>query len=195
MKIEDAILIMDGKTSKDYLYMYEPEDRPFLIEEAKCIAINILNEIQACTNVETVDEFKELLAGIKTNSKTSEQITVKYEKYYNDNRHLYDVKVFDSLEALADWMFSLVKGEYKKSMWFTDPEGRHEVNGKLHLDGSCIKSCDGEWTYWIEQIEKNGAIIYSTGKFTNGICYWNDEIKQWLKACKAKMNNPQFVFG
>lgn len=58
-----------------------------------------------------------------------------------------------------------------------------------------IKENDSKWTYWVELIEKDGAIIYSTGKFTNGICHWNDEIKQWLITCRERMNNPVFNFG
>lgn len=123
-------------------------------------------------------------------------IKIKYEKYYNDYINSYETKTFDSLESLADWLFGLVKGEYKKSMWFVDPENSCVYNdGKLHLDGSCIKSRDEKWIYWVELIEKDGAIIYSTGKFTNGICHWNDEIKQWLIACRERMNNPMFNFG
>lgn len=122
-------------------------------------------------------------------------IRVKYEKYYNDYRNSYETKGFGSLEELADWLFGMVKGEYKRSMWFTDPNNDHMFDGKLRLDGSCIKSNDGEWVYWIEQIEKDGVIIYSTGKFTNGICHWNDEIKQWIADCRERMNKPTFNFG
>lgn len=122
-------------------------------------------------------------------------IKVKYEKYYNDYIKSYETKSFNSLEGLADWLFEMVKGEYKRSMWFVNPNDDHMFDGKLRLDGSCIHSRDGEWRYWIHKIEKDGAIIYSTGKFTNGICHWNDEIKCWLRVCRERMNNPQFNFG
>lgn len=122
-------------------------------------------------------------------------ITVKYEKYYNDYRKSYETKNFSSLEELADWLFGLVKGEYKRSMWFVNPNDDHMRDGKLRLDSSCIKSNDGCWIYWVHQIEKDGAIIYSTGTFTNGICHWNEEIKQWLLDCRERMNNPTFNFG
>ena len=122
-------------------------------------------------------------------------IKVKYEKYYNDYKKSYETKNFNSLNNLADWLFGMVKGEYKRSMWFVDPDNKHLFNGELRLDGSCIHSNDGEWIYWIEQIEKDGVIIYSTGKFTNGICHWNDEIKEWLRCCRERLSNPQFNFG
>ena len=122
-------------------------------------------------------------------------IKVKYHKYYNDYRNSYETKTFNSLDELADWMFGMVKGTYEYKIWFVDPDANYMRENKLRLDGSCIKSNDGEWSYWIEQIEKDDKIIYSTGKFTNGICHWNDEIKCWLRVCGERMNNPQFNFG
>lgn len=122
-------------------------------------------------------------------------IKVKYEKYYNDYRNSYETKTFNSLDELADWMFGMVKGKYEYKIWFTDPDSNHIFENKLRLDGSCIKSNDGVYTYWIEQIEKDDKIIYSTGKFTNEICHWNDEIKCWLRVCRERMDNPQFNFG
>ena len=122
-------------------------------------------------------------------------IKVKYHKYYNDYRNSYETKTFSSLEELADWLFGMVKGKYEYKIWFTNPNEDNMFDGKLRLDGSCIKSNDGEWSYYIEQIEKDDKIIYSTGKFTNGICHWNDEIKSWLRVCRERMNNPQFNFG
>lgn len=124
-------------------------------------------------------------------------IKIKYQKYYNDYNNSYETKTFDSLESLADWLFGLVKGEYKRSMYFQDPNSKYiyDNDGKPCLDSSCIKSNDGKWTYRVELIEKDGAIIYSSGKFTNGICHWNDEVKQWLIACRERRENPVFNFG
>ena len=123
-------------------------------------------------------------------------IKIKYEKYRNDTIKFYEIINFNSLEEVADWLFEMVPGEYKRSMWFVNPDNDRLYDGdKVHLDGSCIKSNDGYWTYWIELIEKDGAIIYSTGKFTNGICHWNDEVKQWLRICRERMDNPVFNFG
>lgn len=122
-------------------------------------------------------------------------IKVKYNKYYNDYRRFDEIKTFCSLDDFANWLFDMVQGDYKYKIWFVDPYDDHMRDGKLHLDNSCIKSRDGDWQYWIEQIEKDGAIIYSTGKYTNGICHWNDEIKQWLVKCRDRMNNPRFNFG
>lgn len=122
-------------------------------------------------------------------------IKVKYEKYYNDYRKSYETKNFNSLNELADWLFGMVKGRYDYNIWFTNPNENHMYDGKLRLSSGCIKSNDGTCTYWVEQIVKDGKIIYSTGTFTNRICHWNDEIKQWLLDCRERMNNPTFNFG
>lgn len=123
-------------------------------------------------------------------------IRVKYEKYYNDYRNSQVETTFSSLDELADWLFGMVKGNYdKSSLWFVDPDKDHMMDGKLHLDNSCIQSYDGTYSYWVEQIEKDGAIIYSCGTFTNGICHWNSEVKQWLRGCRKRKSNPSFNFG
>lgn len=121
---------------------------------------------------------------------------VKYKKYYNDYRNSQEIKSFYSLEELADWLFEMVNGKYNNSsLYFVDPDVKHERYGKLYLSNSCIQSYDGTFSYWVEQIERDGAIIYSCGTFTNGICHWNEEIKQWLRECRERKNNPTFNFG
>lgn len=122
-------------------------------------------------------------------------IRIKYEKYYNDYNRSFATKSFNTLNELADWMFDMVYGKYDFKIYFTDPNDPHISNEKLRLDSSCIYTSDNKYRYWIHQIEKDGKIIYSCGTFTNGICHWNDEIKDWLRTCRDRMNNPQFNFG
>ncbi len=120
--------------------------------------------------------------------------TVKYEKYYNDYRKSQEVKTFRSLEEVADWLFGMVRGEYSKSvLFFVDLDNTWSRIERL--DPSCIQSGDGEWMYSVEQIEKDGVIIYSCGTFTNGIRHCNEEVKQWLKECRKRKEHPQFNFG
>ncbi len=126
-------------------------------------------------------------------------ITVHYTRYRNDYDRKEDVKSVYSLEDLANWLFSKCKGKYTDGMFFTNPDDdrMHYWNGKLKLDNSCISTRydDSGYCTWIEMIESGGKIIYSTGKYTNGICHWNDEIKQWLRDCRIRQRNPQFNFG
>lgn len=123
-------------------------------------------------------------------------IKVRYEKYYNDYNKTQEVKTFSSLNEMSDWFFGLVQGEYKDHMYFVNPDnGNHNRNGKLNLNKSSLQARDGKYHYWIEQVEKNGAIIYSCGTFTNGICHWNEEMKQWLRDCRERVERPKFNFA
>lgn len=126
-------------------------------------------------------------------------ITVKYTRYRNDYDKKAETKSFYTLDDLADWLFEKCKGSYKDEMYFTNPDDDrfHFYDGKLKLDNSCIsvRYDDTGYCTWIEQIEDGGAIIYSTGKYTNNICHWNETIKQWLRDCRARQRNPQFNFG
>ena len=126
-------------------------------------------------------------------------VTVKYTRYRNDYDKKAESKSLYSLEDVADWLFSRCVGSYKEGLFFIDPENTRltSYSGKLKLDNSCISTRydDTGYCIWIDQIEDGGRIIYSTGKYTNGICHWNDEIKQWLRDCRIRQESPQFNFG
>lgn len=122
-------------------------------------------------------------------------ITVRYEKYYNDYNTRQDIKNFHSLEEVADWLFGMVQGKYVEHLHFIDPDRDRMVDGNLRLGYSSISSFDGKYTYWVEQIERDSVILYSCGTFTNKICHWDEEIKQWLRDCRNRMSNPQFNFS
>ena len=124
-------------------------------------------------------------------------VIVKYQRYHNDYTRYFEEKTFVDLQEVADWLFGKCRGSYRDSIYFTNPDTDHYYDGKLRLDNSCISVEDDGSGYdtWIEQIEENGKIIYSTGKYTNGICHWNEKIKQWLRDCRVRRENPQFDFG
>ena len=60
MTENDAILIMDGSTRDDELYLYDAEDRPYLIARAENMALNALKEIQAYRAIGTVEELQSM---------------------------------------------------------------------------------------------------------------------------------------
>ena len=126
-------------------------------------------------------------------------IRVKYERYHNNYNRKIEEKDFCNLDQLADWLFSNVSGNYKDKMFFINPDNNWftHCDGKLRLDSSCISTSYDSSGYctWVHQIVKDGAIIYSTGKFTNGICHWNEEIKQWLRDCRERQLHQAFNFG
>jgi hypothetical protein len=123
--------------------------------------------------------------------------TVKYQKYFNDYKNSQEEKKFYSLQEVADWLFGMAAGEkYEKVMFFIDPDRERKMEGRW-LDSSCIHVCNhsDRYIYYVEQIEKNGVIIYSCGTFTNMECHWNEEIKSWLRECRERMLHPTFNFG
>ena len=123
-------------------------------------------------------------------------IKVRYERYYNDNYTYHESKNFNSMEELADFFFGLVQGEYNGKLTFVDPESPiHNDPVDPKLNSSCIRALGEKYIYYIHQIEKDGAIIYSCGTFTNGICHWNEEAKQWLRDCRERVERPQFNFA
>lgn len=128
-------------------------------------------------------------------------ITVRYERYWNDYRKYDERQTFYSLEGVADWFFGMCRGSYKDGMYFTNPDKTYPYHKRDcdKLDSSSISihsiaTSDG-YSYHIDQIEIDGVIVYSDGKFTNGIRHWNETIKQWLRDCRARQSNPQFNFG
>lgn len=124
-------------------------------------------------------------------------IKVKYEKYRNDYDRMIEEKWFHNLQEVQDWLFDICEGEYAKGMFFINPASTIPYfKGKLNLDSSCISVNGRSYDTWVLQINKDGKIIYSTGRFTNGISYWNDEVKQWIMACRERqLKNPTFNFG
>lgn len=85
MTENEAILIMDGSTRDDHLYMYDAEDRPYLIARAENIALNALKEIQAYRAIGTVEEFKALKE--KNEPKKPEYVDTRFR---NHGRHIGD---------------------------------------------------------------------------------------------------------
>ena len=78
---------------------------------------------------------------------------VKYEKYRYGYGGTQEVKIFSSLEEIADWLFGMVKGKYEGSMFFVNPDDKNDK--ELHLDSSCISSRDDERYTWLPLHSKN----------------------------------------
>ena len=135
-------------------------------------------------------------------------IRVKFEEYVNDNaRHEY-TKRFDNLSMLEEYLFQKAFGPYDKSISFINPD--RVTSSMIHMDKELwlppssisVTTFNGS-TLMVHLIEKTpcsgvkkfDSIIYSTGVYTNGICYWNDEVKDWLRHCNQRKENPQFNFA
>lgn len=68
MKIEEAILIMDGATRDDHLYMYDKEDRPYIIAQAENMALQALKELKA------IKDYLEPLRSVNTHNECLEKL-------------------------------------------------------------------------------------------------------------------------
>lgn len=68
MVLDEAILIMNGETRDEHLYMYDAEDRPYLIARAENMALQALKEIKA------VRECLEPLRSVDTHNEHLEKL-------------------------------------------------------------------------------------------------------------------------
>lgn len=68
MKDDVAIRIMDGATRESELYMYDKEDRPYLIAQAENMALQALKDIKA------IREFLEPLKNFNTHNEHLEKL-------------------------------------------------------------------------------------------------------------------------
>lgn len=121
-------------------------------------------------------------------------IRVTYTKYRNDYDRKDEKISFYNLKELEDWLFNMKTGSYERNMYFTSPDRSHYYDGKLQLDSSCISSNDGKYDIWVQMIENDDGIMYSTGRYTNGICHWNDQVKDFLRSCRKRQKGNQFNF-
>ena len=68
MKIEEAILIMDGATRNDHLYMYDAVDRPYLIARAENMSLQALKQLKA------IKDYLEPLCSVNTHNEYLEKL-------------------------------------------------------------------------------------------------------------------------
>lgn len=121
-------------------------------------------------------------------------VKVYYEEYVNDYNRRDKVEYFSSLNKFADILFE--NATNYTWLYFTNAErNKAENNGRFEFDSSCISSTGRKFNIYTHKIEKDGKIIYSDGKFTNGISHASNEVCEWLKECNARKRNPQFDFA
>ncbi len=127
-------------------------------------------------------------------------ITVTYKLYNHDYDKKIEKKTFYSMKEVEDWLFEKMTGNLKDAAYIMDPDDdrfRYNPDGSLRLcdSGISVKRNGNRYETWIQMIEKDGKIIYSTGAHTNGICHWNEEVKQWIRGLRERQLRPQYNFG
>ena len=119
-------------------------------------------------------------------------ITVSFTAYHNDYNQHDCSEQFSSLKELQDWLFNKCRNGVR-GLHFTDPD----IGDASKLNYSCINSYDSstDTDYWVHTISTYGGIIYSDGYNTNGIKHWSEPAKQFLRDCRARLNNPASAYN
>lgn len=118
-------------------------------------------------------------------------LIVKYEEHRNDYDRRHFEKFFKSLSDLEEWLFGLMRWEYKYHMWFNvSHEGKVGYNDPIK-----VHPAQGPLRYWVHQIEQDGKIIFSDGMHTNNQAFATKAVKEWFLHCENRVNKPAFNFA
>lgn len=123
-------------------------------------------------------------------------ITVYYEKYRNDFCRKEETKTFSSLEAVADWIFGQMHGDYTKDpyrLYFPTPESLARIHGEGPTRIEFMPERGGV-VYWIRMMKEDGGIIFSDGVLTAGKSHWSKAVREWCRNCEERRRAPQFAF-
>lgn len=119
-------------------------------------------------------------------------IRVTINRYIHDNRQYDEILNFPSLEAFYNHIKRNTDYSRYNPQFFANPKVNHFINGKLKLDSSCISWKDSTYINGVVLIENEYGIIYSTGKYTNNISHWSEEVQCWL--LKIREEGVKFNF-
>lgn len=121
-------------------------------------------------------------------------ILVDYEEYTNDYCRSYKQKTLGDLTEFANWVFALCKGKYEDRISIPNPDTTIFTADEMpySIDVNCI--WEENKHYWIHQIKRDGKIIFTDGKYTNGIKHWSELMKSMCRNMLNRKANPQFDF-
>ncbi len=115
-------------------------------------------------------------------------LTVNYEEYWCDFIRKDHTKTFLNLESLENWIFEQMKQDYRKNnsaMYLPCGDEMSSINFKPAYDGP---------NNWIHLIKSTTGIIFSDGRYTSGQKFGSRRVRDWLKHCKERRDNPTFNF-
>ncbi len=122
-------------------------------------------------------------------------ITIRMIEYWNDYNQRERKEKFQSLDALADWIFGQMCVNY------SDPYGSHALSfpsckDERNIYQISIMPTATEQTLWIKLIgDDNRGILFSDGTFTAGQKYCTKDVKEWLAKCEERRKHPVFPFA
>ena len=122
-------------------------------------------------------------------------ITIRMIEDWNDYNQRERKEKFQSLDALADWIFGQMCVNY------SDPYGSHALSfpsckDERNIYQISIMPTATEQTLWIKLIgDDNRGILFSDGTFTAGQKYCTKDVKEWLAKCEERRKHPVFPFA
>ena len=122
-------------------------------------------------------------------------ITIRMIEYWNDYNQRERKEKFQSLDALADWIFGQMCVNY------SDPYGSHALSfpsckDERNIYQISIMPTATEQTLWIKLIgDDNRGVLFSDGTFTAGQKYCTKDVKEWLAKCEERRKHPVFPFA
>lgn len=120
-------------------------------------------------------------------------IQVFYDEYTNDFWKPQKERAFHTLADFKDWFFDLCKGKYEDKISVPNPD-RTDIwkDGPSAMEVNCV--WEDNKTYRVHMLERDGAIIFSDGRHTNGQKHWNEETKQMCRDMIQRRKTPTFNF-
>jgi len=114
--------------------------------------------------------------------------TVHYEEYHCDYLRKEFAKQFASLEEIEEWMFGQMRQKYQGDsgvMYFPCGDEMSTIEFRPVYGGPHI---------WIHRINTREGIVFSDGRQTAGQKFGSQRVREWLKHCRRRRDNPVFNF-
>ena len=126
--------------------------------------------------------------------------TVKYEIYRNENNRQTNLtKTFNSLDDLGKWLIDHATPYKPKSdttAWsylFVWDDTLYKINKSLG-DYLISRNHDEDSDIWVYLVTTEDGIVYSGGKYTNGIQHMSKAFMDFCKKLQHDYEHPTFNF-
>lgn len=124
-------------------------------------------------------------------------VTVYYEKYWNDYCRKQEVKSFQSLEDVADWIFNSMQRDYTGDSFaisFPTPEKAERIHDDAPWSIEFTPELGGPH-FWVHKMMEAGKIIFTDGRMTANQKHWSQVVRDWCRSCEERRKAPKFDFA
>lgn len=119
------------------------------------------------------------------------------EHYFNDFTRINFRTSFSSLDSLYDYL-KKISNNFSGNFGNYFPHPRDYNRNNYEWCGR-ISACNYDkgrgWETWIYQIQTDGGIVYSTGRFTDGQKFCAKFVREWLEDSEEKRIHKSFNFS